>query len=374
MILGLLVSAEANPKWEPTTVTNLLRYRPSGTYFARFKVVGKLYWKSLDTTVFSVAKQRLPDVLREHRTKLESKRAVTNGKMTVEDATRAYLEKVDANVSLKPRSKGYRHLMISFIRRSWPALFSMDIKKVSERDCQEWLTGYQKRYAPTVVNNSVGTLRAIFEEAVSAGTRFSNPAADLTRVKVVAKQLELPSRDEFLRFVEAIRRAGARQSKDCANLVRFLAYSGVRIGEAQNVTWKDVNFTRRQLHVRGDPKTATKNGETRYVPLIPELEQMMKELRAARPNDRVDQPVMRVFECQNSMTNAAAKIGMKRITHHDLRHLFATICIESGVDIPTVSRWLGHKDGGALCMKTYGHLRQDHSLAQAQRVSFGASV
>ena len=28
-----------------------------------------------------------------------------------------------------------------------------------------------------------------------------------------------------------------------------------------------------------------------------------------------------------------------------------------GVDIPTVSRWLGHKDGGALAMKVYGHLR-----------------
>jgi integrase len=50
--------------------------------------------------------------------------------------------------------------------------------------------------------------------------------------------------------------------------------------------------------------------------------------------------------------------------------LFATICIESGVDIPTVSRWLGHKDGGALAMKTYGHLRREHSIAQAQRVSF----
>ena len=50
--------------------------------------------------------------------------------------------------------------------------------------------------------------------------------------------------------------------------------------------------------------------------------------------------------------------------------LFATRCIESGVDIPTVSRWLGHKDGGALAMKTYGHLRREHSIAQAQRVTF----
>jgi hypothetical protein len=40
------------------------------------------------------------------------------------------------------------------------------------------------------------------------------------------------------------------------------------------------------------------------------------------------------------------------------------------VDIPTVSRWLGHNDGGALAMKTYGHLRREHSIAQAQRVTF----
>src|SRR5258707_7753082 len=64
------------------------------------------------------------------------------------------------------------------------------------------------------------------------------------------------------------------------------------------------------------------------------------------------------------------KWGWAHITHHDLRHLFATRCIESGVDIPTVSRWLGHKDGGALAMKTYGHLRDEHSVSTAKKVTF----
>lgn len=368
------MSADNTSKWETTTVPNLLRYRPSEIYFARFKVAGKLYWKSLETTVFSVAKQRLPDIIRDHRSRLESKRAVINGKMTVEDATQAYLVKVDANASIKPRTKKYYHDMIDFIRRSWPKLFTMDVRKVSEGDCEDWRTRYQKQYAPIVVNNSISALRAIFDEAVKAGARFNNPAAELARLRVTGKRLELPTREQFLQFVETIRTAGARQSKDCASLVRFLAYSGVRIGEAKNVTWGDVNFTRRQLHVKGDSETGTKNGETRHIPLFPDLEQMLKGLRAERPNEGLHEPVMRVFECQNSMTNAAAKIGMRRITHHDLRHLFATMCIESGVDIPTVSRWLGHKDGGALCMKTYGHLREDHSLVQAQRVNFGAVV
>ena len=79
---------------------------------------------------------------------------------------------------------------------------------------------------------------------------------------------------------------------------------------------------------------------------------------------------MKVRECQKAMDRAAKVVGMPRITHHDLRHLFATRCIESGVDIPTVSRWLGHKNGGALAMKVYGHLRDQHSVAMAQKVTF----
>jgi len=79
---------------------------------------------------------------------------------------------------------------------------------------------------------------------------------------------------------------------------------------------------------------------------------------------------MQVFECKKSIATACKKLGIPRFTHHDLRHLFATRCIESGVDIPTVSRWLGHKDGGALAMKVYGHLRDQHSTNMAQKVTF----
>jgi len=59
-----------------------------------------------------------------------------------------------------------------------------------------------------------------------------------------------------------------------------------------------------------------------------------------------------------------------QFTHHDFRHFFATTCIESGVDIFAVSRWLGHKDGGALAMRVYGHLRQEHSFAAIKKVAF----
>jgi integrase len=326
--------------WERTAVQNLFRYRRSCTYFARFKVGGKPIRQSLETSAFSVAKQRLPGKMREYRSRHESIKAFANRKMTVGDAAQVYLQKINAKVSLKPRSKQNYADLIAFISRSWPALMETDVRKVTDRDREFWLARYQHQYAPTAVNNAIATLRAIFQEAISTGARFNSPAAGLARVKLRSKRLDLLSGEQFLRFVQEIRTAGARQSRDSANLVCFLAYSGLRLGEAKHVTRTDVNFARHQMHVLGDPVTATKNGETRFVPMIPELERMLTELRAERANEPPTATVMRVFECQNSMTQAAAKIGMKRITHQDLRHLFATICIESGVDIPTVSRWL----------------------------------
>jgi integrase len=101
-----------------------------------------------------------------------------------------------------------------------------------------------------------------------------------------------------------------------------------------------------------------------------DMDPFLKRLRAECPEAPPTQRVTRVRECQKAMDRAAKVVGIKRLTHHDLRHLFPTRCIESGVDIPTVARWLGHKDGGALAMKVYGLLRDHHSAAMSQKVTF----
>src|SRR5262249_51656088 len=144
------------------------------------------------------------------------------------------------------------------------------------------------------------------------------------------------------------------------------------------VTFGDCDMKRGQITVRGHPETGLKNrkpGQIRIVPMIPDLRALLERLRSERvPQPKDTDGVMRVHECQKAMDRAALKVGMARVTHHDLRHLFATRCIESGVDIPTVSRWLGHRDGGALAMRVYGHLRDHHSVSMAQRVTFSQTI
>src|SRR5262249_17211530 len=206
--------------------------------------------------------------------------------------------------------------------------------------------------------------------AKDAGIIYSNPAENLGRMPVRAKQITLPRSDQFLQVVDAVEHAGAWCSRDCAYFLRGLAFTGCRKGEAVQITWQDVDFDAGEIVVRGDPETATKNWTVRRVPLIPEARELFERMGAECAREPLNAKVFRVREAQKALDRACVKVGIDRITHHDLRHLFATRCIESGVDIPTVSRWLGHKDGGALAMKTYGHLRREHSIAQAQRVRF----
>jgi integrase len=275
----------AQSLWQKTQFANLVRYIPSGVYFARFRVKGKLIRKSLKTKTLTVAKLRLGDLAKAGRQTAGSQSNAMRGKMTFGDA-------------------------------------------------------------------------------------HENPALGLKRAAVRPKKRPLPGFSKFSEFIMVMENAGTRFSHSCADLARFLAYGGFRKSEAANIQWQDCDFAENKITVFGDPESRTKNGRFRSVPMIPDMALLLGRLRKERPDAKPTDRVMLVQECQKSMDRTAKVVGMSRITHHDLRHLFATRGIESGVDIPTVSRWLGHKDGGALAMKTYGHLRNEHSQAMAQKVKF----
>ena len=361
---------EKDSEWQKTPYANLVRYKSSGIYFARFRVRGKLIRRSLKTSQISVAKLRLADQEKEERQRAEHQNSVTEGVMEFADALATYRQRLAGDGSLKPRSKSYREERISALLKSWRSLEKTDVRKISKSDCLAWAADYGKVAAPSNFNNTAGTLRLILEIAVESGARYDNPARFIKRLRVLPKKLQLPSKDQFLKLVEIIEKADGGWNHRCADLVRFLAYGGFRKGEAANVTWSDCDFVKGEIIVRGDPETGTKNWSVRRVPMIPEMRQLLLRIRKNREHEMPLQPVMQVRECQGAINSACKKLSIPRFTHHDLRHLFATRCIESGVDIPTVSRWLGHKDGGALAMKVYGHLRDQHSVAMAQRVSF----
>jgi len=359
-------NTESQSDWVKTPVANMIRYKPSGIYFARVRIRGKLFRQTLKTDVMSVAKLRLSDYIKERQEEMGDDSAARSGKMTMADAVAIFRQRLDGRQDIKEGSKVYRRKCLAALLKSWPELEAKPVGKVGKDDCLTWAKKYGADYSASVYNNTVGTLRMVLDIAVEKGARAQNPARFISKRRISQRELELPSPEQFEGFVAAVEQAGAWCSRECGNLVRFLAFGGFRKNEAANITWADCDLENGQIRVR-----MTKNGKPRSVPMIPEMKALLECIKAERLEAQPGETVMQVRECQKAMDNAAKKVGMPRITHHDLRHLFATRCIESGVDIPTVSRWLGHQDGGALAMKVYGHLRDHHSVSMAQRVTFG---
>ena len=365
-----------NPKtWEKTRAPQVYRHVRTGIYYVRGYVNGKDVWRSLGTDVFSVAQPKARDELAEIYRPRKAESALTSGIATFGDAAHVYEERLKANPKIKASTLEYRQKTIEALYRWWPGLKGTKLKLVTDRACLDWAKKFRAHYHATRYNNTVDTLRHILEIGVERGVIYENPAASINKAKVTGRKLQLPTKEEFAQLLNAIEKSGAGCARDCADLVRFLAYSGCRIDEASHVTWKDVDGKKGVIWINGNPETGTKNGEIRAVPMIKPMRDLLEKLGAdprepRNPKRQGKGYVLTVTECREALKTACEKVGVAKLTHHDLRHLFATQCIESGIDIPTVSRWLGHRDGGALAMRTYGHLRDEHSQRMAEKVEF----
>jgi integrase len=356
--------------FEPTAIQYLYRRQPIGVYYARLYAGGGNKWVSLKTKMFAVAKLELHKHLQTYHAIQDAQTAVAIGKASIGDLSALYLRQVELDNSIKASTKEYRQKTIRYLFNSWPALKERAPNRVTEMECREWAAKYQTKFSETLYNNTVDSLRHIFELARERGLIANNPAEAIQKVRVPQKKLELPSTELFHKLVKTIRASGSATSDGCGDLVEFLTYTGLRATEAANVRWVDVNLLQGRIYV-----APGKNSHPRHVPLLDSARKLLKRIQA-KPRWFRSEPrrkagyILSVVECEKALTSASEKVGIHRMTRHDLRHLFATRCIESGVDIPTVSRWLGHKDGGSLCMKTYGHLRDEHGARMAAKVSF----
>jgi hypothetical protein len=90
--------------------------------------------------------------------------------------------------------------------------------------------------SPSAYNQTVSPWWRVFEIGIEVGARYDNPAPSIERARERQKPLRWPEHHQFDAFVREIERPHARFSHDYADLVRFLALSGMRITEATNAT------------------------------------------------------------------------------------------------------------------------------------------
>lgn len=135
-------------------------------------------------------------------------------------------------------------------------------------------------------------------------------------------------------------------------------FTGMRIGEICALEWQDI--TENTFHIRKTmqrlknsdgatevmilpPKT---DSSDRIIPIPSALKPLIEQRRKAcgfvlvQGNGKFIEPRL----LQNKFAKRLAECGVEKANFHTLRHTFATRCIESGVDIKTLSELLGHSD------------------------------
>lgn len=160
--------------------------------------------------------------------------------------------------------------------------------------------------------------------------------------------------------------------------VLIALYTGMRLGEICALTWEDVDFNKQIIHIRStvsrvnnphlEPGSKTKYvisspktvASDRYIPLHSILVGVLNKKRepsfpyVTSNNETFTNP--RTLEYRYSKLLKQAKIPY--INFHSLRHTFATRCIESGIDMKTLSEILGHSSV-SFTMDTYVHSSQE---------------
>jgi integrase len=236
----------------------------------------------------------------------------------------------------------------------------------------------EKCTQPRSYNIEKETLNLVLKYAESHGYILENPAVALKRRTQQKKIPEIPTKEQFKSLVDQLRLDP--RSTQAADWVEFAGYSGTRIDEARNVTWSDVDFKADTIRITGDEETGTKNSRQRITPLFPALRAFL-EARSGQsdatnllfPRRTARGTGKTKWTPKQAIASACKKAGLPRFTPHHLRHFFCSNAIEAGIDFKTIAAWLGHQDGGVLVATTYGHLRAEHSIEMARKMTYSAT-
>ncbi|MCL2061518.1 MAG: site-specific integrase [Firmicutes bacterium] len=147
----------------------------------------------------------------------------------------------------------------------------------------------------------------------------------------------------------------ACRNKNLGDLFYFYILTGCRRSEALALKWSDIDFERNRIHIAG---TKTDLSD-RYVPLFPQTKTLLQSLAPA-PNGG------QIFKFSADFVTHAFKKLCPQHKLHDLRHTFATRCLESGISIKVVQTWLGHSQIETTA-NIYLHVTQNLNEAEADK-------
>lgn len=159
--------------------------------------------------------------------------------------------------------------------------------------------------------------------------KFKMPPAPQPRERVL-------SVDEIARLFDACTTPHVR------NFVLLMLNTGQRPGTVEDLKWEQVDFETRIIHFERTGKAQT-NKRVRPIPMNDVVYQLLLELNAISQTDYVLEFKGKHAGCvKRAFDKACDKAGLEKVSRYTLRHTFGTHLYNQGIDLKTISDFMGH--------------------------------
>lgn len=278
-----------------------------------------------------------------------------------------------------------------------PHIGDIKLNRLTSRELQKFykdllengrLREAQKEKNPGLSNSTVRGIHMMLHNALDRAVRerliLRNPTEDCIIPKLEKKEMKILRPEDIKAYLAAAERRGVLP------MFYLELVSGVRKGELVALLWDDLDIEQRTISVSKQalsrpggeivvnrPKT---ENSIRAISIPQEAVDLLVEEHQKHPDNPYMFPSPKTGEMYypDSVVNLHKKLlqdaGLGHIRFHDLRHTFATMALQNGVDVKTVSAMLGHYDAG-FTLRTYTHAtRQMQEQASEKMGSFMTQV
>ncbi len=278
-----------------------------------------------------------------------------------------------------------------------PRIGDIKLNRLTSRELQKLykdllengrLREVQKEKNPGLSSSTVRGIHMMLHNALDRAVKerliLRNPTEDCIIPKLEKKEMKILHPEDIKAYLTAAERRGVLP------MFYLELVSGVRKGELVALLWDDLDMERRTISVSKQalsrpggeivvnrPKT---ENSIRAVSIPQEAVDLLVEEHKKHPDNPYMFPSPKTggMYYPDSVVNLHKKLlqdaGLEHIRFHDLRHTFATMALQNGVDVKTVSSMLGHYDAG-FTLRTYTHAtRQPQEQAAETMGSFMTQV
>ncbi len=355
--------------------------RWEGRYTAGYDQNGKRLIKNVLGRTQAEVKEKLSVAIAESQ-QLDVSRS---GEYTVAEWLRLWFE-LYAKPNIRPSTAGYyRRAMEEY---TIPRIGTIKLNKLTSREIQKLykdllengrLRKKQRRKHPGLSGSTVRgvhiMLHSALDRAVTERLLIRNPADGCVVPKVQHQEMTTLQPEDLKAYLDAAER------RNTLAIFYPELVSGIRKGELVALRWEDLNVTEKTISVS---KQATKDETGTLVVTRPKTENSVRQISI--PQEAVELLIQEhtkhpdnpwLFPSSrtggmyhpDSVATLHQRIlkdaGLEHLRFHDLRHTFATLALQNGVDIKTVSAILGHYDAG-FTLRTYTHTTRQKQDEAAQ--------